>query len=199
MAKLTRQEMSDAVSGLGWRFVLGQVRATVPVHTLAQGAEVATWIAAGDVTIDLRATEVLLATRDVELAAHITKTLREHGFDTVPGPVQALELAIDAIDIDAIRPFWKAALAYNEDDDGALSDPSGQGPAVWFQQMEVPRPQRNRIHFDISVPHDVARARIDAALAAGGTLVSDKAAPAFWVLSDVEGNEICVCTWQGRD
>ena len=24
-------------------------------------------------------------------------------------------------------------------------------------------------------------------------------APAFWVLADPEGNEACVCTWQGRD
>jgi len=37
------------------------------------------------------------------------------------------------------------------------------------------------------------------ALAAGGRLVSDAAAPAFWVLADAEGNEACICTWQGRD
>ena len=36
-------------------------------------------------------------------------------------------------------------------------------------------------------------------IAAGGTLVSDAAAPAFWVLADPEGNEACVCTWQARD
>ena len=38
-----------------------------------------------------------------------------------------------------------------------------------------------------------------AAIAAGGHLVSDSRAPAFWVLADVEGNEACVCTWQARD
>lgn len=65
--------------------------------------------------------------------------------------------------------------------------------------MDSPRPQRNRIHLDIDVPHDVATARIEAALAAGGTLLSDDAAPAFWVLADAEGNEACICTWQGRD
>ncbi|MDP3891747.1 VOC family protein [Nocardioides sp.] len=37
------------------------------------------------------------------------------------------------------------------------------------------------------------------AVAAGGTLVSDDRAPAFWVLADVEGNKVCVCSWQGRD
>ncbi len=63
----------------------------------------------------------------------------------------------------------------------------------------APEAQRNRIHFDVSVPHDGAARRIEAALAAGGTLVSAGAAPAFWVLADAEGNEACVCTWQGRD
>jgi 4a-hydroxytetrahydrobiopterin dehydratase len=70
---------------------------------------------------------------------------------------------------------------------------------IWFQQMDEPRQQRNRIHFDVSVPHDQAQERIAAALAAGGTLVSDEQAPAFWILADAEGNEACITTWQGRD
>ena len=65
--------------------------------------------------------------------------------------------------------------------------------------MDAPRPQRNRIHLDITVPDDVAEQRITAALAAGGTLVSDGAAKAFWILADPEGNEVCICTWQDRD
>nr|WP_281388983.1 VOC family protein [Kribbella qitaiheensis] len=73
------------------------------------------------------------------------------------------------------------------------------GPAIWFQRMDRERPQRNRIHFDLCAPHDEAPQRIEAALAAGGRLVSATRAPAFWVLADVEGNEICVTTWQGRD
>jgi 4a-hydroxytetrahydrobiopterin dehydratase len=118
--------------------------------------------------------------------------------------VQILELAIDALDIAAIRPFWKAVLGYT-DEPGATSaqdplvDPVGQYPAIWFQQMDQPRPDRNRIHFDICVPHDEARRRIDAAIAAGGRLVSEAEAPAFWVLADLEGNEACITTWQGRD
>ena len=50
----------------------------------------------------------------------------------------------------------------------------------------------------ISVPHDEAPLRIEATLAAGGSVRSDAAAPAFWVLADPEGNEACVTTWQGR-
>ena len=82
---------------------------------------------------------------------------------------------------------------------GPIADPLRLGPTIWFQQMDEPRPQRNRIHFDVGVSHDEAPGRIAAALAAGGRLVYDKEAPAFWVLADAEGNEACVCTWQGRD
>jgi 4a-hydroxytetrahydrobiopterin dehydratase len=148
--------------------------------------------------------------RDLALAREISAVVSEFGLRTdangggAQRPVQVLEIAIDALDIAAIRPFWKAVLAYDDaagatgpEDD--LVDPLRQGPAIWFQQMSAPRPQRNRIHFDISVPHDEARARIRAALDAGGVLVSDARAPAFWVLADAEGNEACVTTWQGRD
>ena len=88
-------------------------------------------------------------------------------------------------------------MGYDASDD-EVTDPAGIGPAIWFQQMDEPRPQRNRIHFDITVPHDQAEARIAAAIAAGGHLVSDDQAPAFTVLADPEGNEVCVCTWQAR-
>jgi len=115
-----------------------------------------------------------------------------------------VEIAIDALDIPGVLPFWRAVLGYVNDpgSDGpprAIVDPAGQCSAVWFQQMTEPRPQRNRIHLDISVPHDQAQQRIEAAIAAGGVLVSDAEAPAFWVLADAEGNEACITTWQGRD
>ena len=113
-----------------------------------------------------------------------------------------IEIGIDAMDIARIRPFWQAVLGYVDERPeraNGLVDPLGQGPAVWFQQMDAPRPQRNRIHFDVSVPHDEAHQRIAATVAAGGTLVYDAEAPAFWVLADPEGNEACITTWQGRD
>ena len=111
---------------------------------------------------------------------------------------------IDALDIASVRPFWKAVLGYTDGPgkhgpEDRLVDPLRQGPAVWFQRMSEPRPQRNRVHFDISVPHDEAPVRLAAALAAGGRLVSEERAPSFWVLADREGNEVCITTWQGRD
>jgi len=231
---LNRQSASDAVGGLGWRFLLGTLQTSVPVGSLGQGAEAAAIAVAAcgsdadrHLRADLRAdrTELALQTlnegrltaRDLELAYRISAALDGAGLRTDPGTgpapepgggtprsVQMLELAIDALDIPAIRPFWKAVMAYADEPgaggpDDAVIDPAGQGPAIWFQQMDAPRPQRNRIHFDLCVPHDEAARRIEAALAAGGTLLSADEAPAFWVLADAEGNEICITTWQGRD
>lgn len=222
--KLSRKEVSDAVSDLGWRYVLGTVSTSVAVESLTQAAAaVADAVAAcGDdadrhLRADIRPQRVLLTLqsadearvtpRDLDLAKLVSAALNAAGLRTEPGTartVQLVEIAIDAMDIPAIRPFWRAVLGYvaQPGADGPhdpLVDPLGQGPAVWFQQMDRPRPQRNRIHLDISVPHDEAARRIEAALAAGGRLVSADSAPAFWVLADAEGNEACVTTWQGRD
>ncbi len=215
MEKLTRGEISGAVSDLGWRFVLGVVRCTVSVSSLAQAVEVASACGVDDsILLDLRPDRVVITLRspeagragrhEIELAGRITAALRELGLATRPDGVQVLEIAIDALDIPAIRPFWKAVLGYVDEPghcgpSDPLVDPLWQRPAIWFQQMDAPRAQRNRIHLDLSVPHDVALGRIDAAVAAGGRVVSDAVAPAFWVLADAEGNEVCITTWQGRD
>lgn len=217
---LTRRQASDAVTGLGWRFVLGELQAVVPVRSSGQAVDVAARAVAaagpgGDrhLHLDLRADRVLLTVRrpgsrptaaETALAARVAAALGEAGYavDAMAGPeraAQALEIAIDALDIAAVRPFWQAVLGYVVQPDGSLADPYGQGPAVWFQQMDAPRPQRNRIHLDVSVPHDEADRRVAAALAAGGRLVHDGEAPAFRVLADPEGNEACVTTWLGRD
>ncbi|MEM9563717.1 MAG: VOC family protein [Actinomycetota bacterium] len=140
-----------------------------------------------------------LTMADVELARSISALAAAAGANPSQEMSQLLELAIDASDIEAIRPFWRAVLGYHQLDDGTLVDPARRGPVVWFQRMDEPRRQRNRIHLDVDVPHDEADARIAAALAAGGTLVSDRRARAFWILADAEGNEVCVCTWQDRN
>ena len=147
-----------------------------------------------------------LTDADAHLASVISDLAAKAGLASEPLAALRVEIAIDALDIDAVRPFWKAVLGYDDDPsstgDGqerALVDPHRVGPAFWFQQMDAARPQRNRIHIDVAVPHDVAEERVAAAIAAGGHLVSDKRARAFWILADPEGNEACICTWQDRD
>ncbi len=217
--------ISDAVNEQGWRYILGTLRTAVFVPSLDEAVKVAAECsrAAGDlgrhVLLDVRAHTVILTVlspdtasltaEDIDLARRLSEAVTTSGrLMTAAGAtlrsVQTLEIAIDAMDIPLIRPFWKAVLGYVDEADTSvvtdpLVDPLGQGPAIWFQQMDLPRTQRNRIHVDVSVPHDEATPRIEAALSAGGVLRSDARAPAFWVLADPEGNEACITTWQGRD
>ena len=80
-----------------------------------------------------------------------------------------------------------------------LVDPDGSLPTLWFQPTAPHDEPRQRFHVDVRVPPEVAPGRVDAALGAGGRLVSDERAPMFWVLADPEGNRACVTTWQGRE
>jgi 4a-hydroxytetrahydrobiopterin dehydratase len=135
--------------------------------------------------------------RDVELARQISGIARELGATPDPSAVQAVQVAIDAMSIPEAMAFWRAVLGYeyrdNERED--LTDLNGRGPFFWFQQMDEPRPQRKRIHIDVWVPPEVAEGRVAAAIAAGGSLVSDAFAPAWWTLADPEGNEVDVVAW----
>jgi 4a-hydroxytetrahydrobiopterin dehydratase len=225
---LSRTAATAAVAELGWRYLLANLCTSVAVPSLPAAVRVAaaaTEACAADadthLRIDLRPDRVVLMLQtasignvtelDTVLAERITQALE--GLSAVTGgatsqqvarPVQMLEVAIDALDIPAIRPFWKAVLAYQDEPgrsgpDDAIVDPAGRLPAVWFQQMTEPRPDRNRIHLDVTVAHDEAEARVNAALAAGGVLLTDAYARSFWVLADAEGNEACVCTWLDRD
>jgi 4a-hydroxytetrahydrobiopterin dehydratase len=135
---------------------------------------------------------------DVEMARTVSAIARAAGAVAEPRTPQALEIAIDTMDADRIRPFWKAVMGYRDASDGSLFDPLRIGPAIWFQQMDAPRTERGRFHLDVTVAHDEAEARVAAAVAAGGTLVSDAFARAWWILADADGNEACVCTWQNR-
>jgi 4a-hydroxytetrahydrobiopterin dehydratase len=220
---LNRAELSAAVEEAGWRLVLGDLRTQVAARSLRQAAETAAALAdhadaghlatgngRGQLQLDIRADRLAITLAGVlnrgrassasaDAAKRLSARLLELGLEPEPAGAQQAEIAIDALDIPAVLPFWRAVFGYADESPDSIADPAGMGPSIWFQQMDAPRPQRNRIHFDISVPHDQARGRIDAALAAGGTLLSDTEAPAFWVLADPEGNEACICTWQARD
>jgi 4a-hydroxytetrahydrobiopterin dehydratase len=158
----------------------------------------------GTVTVRITSHDVDgLSERDAALAAQISAAARELDIRADPSASSQLTIAVDALAGPAVQPFWRAVLGYDEDaeiepDEAAvaLHDPVSRMPLFWFQQMDGPREQRNRIHVDVHVPHDVAEARVAAALDAGGRLVTDDYAPSWWVLADAEGNEACVCTWQ---
>ncbi len=142
-----------------------------------------------------------VSARDVRLARRISELAAAEAARPDPGALQVLEIALDTADAVAVKPFWRAVLGLSDSPthDEELADPDGGLPTVWFQATEAHEEPRQRFHLDIRVPPEVAVARVEAALAAGGRLVGDERAPTFWVLADAEGNRACVTTWQGRD
>jgi 4a-hydroxytetrahydrobiopterin dehydratase len=132
-----------------------------------------------------------VTSRDVDLAGKISAKARELGITAEPASLSVLEIALDTADEEAIKPFWRAVLG--------VEASAEELPMFWFQQTDPHEEPRQRFHLDLTVPPEIAQQRIDAALAAGGTLVSDDRAPAFTVLADAEGNKVCICTALGRD
>jgi len=211
---VTPREFHDA-AGADWRLV-GQTACThFRTGSLAAGARLAQAIGALEgiddfhPAVDVRRDGVTvrvftflsdpgrLSTRHTELAGRISAVARELGAPADPSVVQNLVVSIDALVIADVLPFWRAVLGYlprADTPDEELYDPHLRWPVFYFNQMDAPRPLRNRIHLDVWVPHDQAEARVAAALAAGGHLVTDRHAPAWWVLADAEGNEACVAS-----
>ncbi len=141
--------------------------------------------------------------RDVENARRISALAREHGLVSDPTVPESIgPIVIGAVDIAKVRPFWAALMGYvprADTPDEDLVDPRGRGPGIWFEQIDEAGRERNRMHISCWVPGDQARARLDAALAAGGRVIFDKGAPAWWTLVDPEGNEGDISTTLNRD
>jgi 4a-hydroxytetrahydrobiopterin dehydratase len=203
---------SDGVAD--WRLLYGGNWPCVHYRTGSFAAGVALVQAIGDLAtathrhpdVDLRADGVSVrlarlpgeggvTASDVALARRISDAARALGLTADPARVQEVQIAIDVLDIAAVRPFWSAVLGYPEVGDEDLLDDLRRGPTIWFQEMDEPRPQRNRIHVDLYVPHDQAGARVAGGLAAGGRMVNDRYAPHYWTLADPEGNEVDVAPW----
>jgi len=140
---------------------------------------------------------------DVELARRVSALARARGLSADPSAVQSLLVIPGAQATAEVMPFWRAALGYDprpDSPDEDLVDPMDRGPAFWFEQMDEPRPGGGgAIHVAIWVPYEQAEARVSAALAAGGRMVRDDFAPAWWTLADAAGNEVDIATTTSRD
>lgn len=137
--------------------------------------------------------------RDVELARTVSRLAAQAGHALSTAGLQTVELALDAPDVGRVLPFWAAFLGHRQPGGVAdeVRDPAGRTPPVWFQRSGSDEP-RQRWHLDVWVDPGDVRGRIEAAVAAGGQVVDDTQAPAFWVLADADGNRSCLCTWQDR-
>jgi 4a-hydroxytetrahydrobiopterin dehydratase len=203
-----------------WRQILGRIKARFRTGDFATGLALVNKIAAAAETADhhpdiqLTYSDVIVAlsshdvrgitTRDLDLARQISRHAAELGIRSAAAGLTQVELGLDTAVGVQLAPFY-AALLGGEVEDGEPVDPSGQVPTVWWQEPDgdetwaLPeQPFEQRWHFDVWVAHDEGERRLQAVLDAGGRLVSDLAAPAYWVVEDADGNRSCICTPAGR-
>jgi 4a-hydroxytetrahydrobiopterin dehydratase len=216
MTKLTGQQIAG--EGLdGWAYLLGGLQTRIHTRDFTTGLSVINAIGATaeqmnhhpDLNLrydhlDARLTshdERGVTDQDIRLARTISSIAADAGVQLESANLSRLELALDTPAGESVIPFWAAVLATEHlagpGFGDELGDPSDVLPTVWFQPSGSEEP-RQRWHPDVWVDPAQVQPRIDAALDAGGTLVSDAEAPSFWVLADPEGNRVCLCTWQER-
>jgi 4a-hydroxytetrahydrobiopterin dehydratase len=219
MASRETLSFSDVeAAGLSdWRQIFGTLRTRFVTQGFAAGLELVNRIGAlaeeanhhPDVDLRYPAVAVTLwshdaggvTSRDIDLARRISEAAGELGVAADPSSVSVVEIGLDTADYAAIKPFWRAVLGMTDDpaNDTQLFDLVGSLPTLWFQETSPHEEPRQRFHLDIRVPPEVVEQRIEAGLAAGGTLVTDEYAPRFWVLADAQGNKACLTTGRGRD
>jgi len=139
------------------------------------------------------------------------------------------QLTIDANDPARLARFWARALGYQPTPpthpgttwqahyaarlgsrtafDERLFDPSGEGPALWFQEVPETKAGKNRLHLDLyptgrddTLPFErrveVVEATVADLVGSGAEVVRrvrDADVPeCYVVLRDPEGNEFCV-------
>jgi 4a-hydroxytetrahydrobiopterin dehydratase len=218
---ITIAEFHAADGTADWRVVSDGAMASFRTRSLDEGADLARRIADVDgledhqPAIDIRRDSVTvrlvtltdaymgMTSGDVELASRISVVARDLGIAADPSRIQSFLVVPGAPDITAVVPFWRAVLGYEprpDSPDEDLVDPRDHGPAFWFEGMQQPRADGGgAIHVAVWVAPEQAEARVAAGLAAGGRLVRDEFAPAWWTLADAAGNEVDVATAEGRD
>ena len=139
-----------------------------------------------------------------------------------------VQVTFDCADPAALSTFWAAALGYRLQDPpegfatweafltdlgvpedewnsaGAVVDPDGGGPRLYFQRVPEPKTVKNRVHLDLNVggplgtPLDERKTAVDREVKRmtdlGAEVVRDvEERGEFWVvMRDPEGNEFCL-------
>jgi uncharacterized glyoxalase superfamily protein PhnB len=141
-----------------------------------------------------------------------------------------VQVVMDCADPSRMMKFWATALGYKEQDPpeghaswedflrsmnvpedqwnsaGAVVDPEGKGPRLYFQRVPETKTVKNRVHLDLNVsngqatPMEERRKRVDAEVerlvAAGATVFRpgevSKLGEYWVVMQDPEGNEFCI-------
>jgi 4a-hydroxytetrahydrobiopterin dehydratase len=192
-----------------WVVLHGGATAVFCTGSWQEGASLATAVTAvaglegsgaaltlGEDRVSVRLTRDIftLEAEHVDLARAVSAVVAEHGARADRAAVQEVSFAVAARPEDADVGFWRAVLGYDAPADDNGTDPLAHSSTVWLQELDPDKPLRHAMHVDVSVAHDHAVARLEAALAAGGTVVQDDS-PDAWILSDRAGNKVCIASW----
>jgi 4a-hydroxytetrahydrobiopterin dehydratase len=213
-AVLTRPEIDAALAGLpDWRYRLGGL---VTVYKLPSAAKALELIAAvgrcaeeqdHHPDLDWRFNRVFLrytshdvgtevTQRDVRAAASVSSEAEAAGATAEPGVYRTIEVAIDSTDPAAISEVWRVALGYKKGRYGDLVDPHGRGPSLWFQKTAAPNP--NHFHLDVHRSKEESGPALEKT-AGTGALMDYGHAPHWVVVTDSQGNRLCLCTEEGHE
>ena len=130
-----------------------------------------------------------------QFAAAVSQAAAELQLTADPSRAQSIGIYVAQHSQADVRPFFTAALGYQELGDTDAVDPLRCGPQLAFNPITGDSPARGRTHFDVFVPADQAQARVDAALAAGGRLADDSYAPAWWSLASPDNHGVDIASW----
>lgn len=215
-AQIAEARLADwrkLAQGLHARFLVADLAAAV--RFLAAVAEVAgdhpprVRIGAGYVDLELVSDDAVyreddgtehvvewVTQADVDLARRVSEVAAGRGLTPDPAAVSEVELGLDTARAGALAPVWAALLTGDPaaqgrgTPGGEVRDATGRVPNLWFGDDE---PTDQRFHLEVYVAPEVRDVRIDAALAAGGTVVDDSQAPGLTVLADPDGNRVALC------
>jgi 4a-hydroxytetrahydrobiopterin dehydratase len=210
---LTRPQIDEALAGLpDWRYRLGGLGTVYKTPTAAVALELIAAVGrvAEDMDhhpdLDWRYNRVFIrfsshdvggevTERDTRAAASVSAAASAAGAEAQPGLYRSVEIGIDTADPSAISEVWRVALGYRKGSSGDLVDPYGRGPGVWFQETQTPN--ANRLHLDIHRSAAESAAVLEKTAATGALMNSDHA-PGWVVVTDAQGNRLCLCTEEGQ-
>ena len=95
-----------------------------------------------------------LSDRDVALARQISAAARDLG---VEADRRCRCSSRSTTTATRRAPVLARRLGTRKAGDEDVVDPHGRSPSIWFQGMDEPGPQRNRMHMDVYVPPDRPR------------------------------------------
>lgn len=210
-ARISAAQFHRAAGVADWRVTEAGPVAVFTATSLAQAAAlVPPTVAAAERSgirpdIDLRpeAVVVRISHRDFDgipaaapaFAAAVSAAASELSLTANPSRVQTIGIYVAQHSGADVRPFFLAALGYEPFGQTDAIDPLRSGPQLAFNPITGDNPSRGRTHVDVFVPADQARARVDAALAAGGRLVDDSNAPAWWSLASPDNHGVDIAAW----